>query len=827
MYGVVGISYFWGKTTYGLNSKEIKMNTAIWQTIEQRIVADYGILEDFVSMVTDIVPQLLTNSQRTQLILGLRAQQILELCQLEENAHFNVMEQHLERMNILVKTSAASGHDDPCSTFVDFVKHLLNNPAERKNFFLVCGLAEAYCSHIWVRGRVQPELVITQPQNVFPKNFGPSYNNALRCLMEHFLSRLQSFLPWKPFQQVASTCADVSSVLGDCLKSIYNSDELRTLLQYHKNHSQPGHSDISSDGTCIMSALMCAALKDHCSQETPDWKSFLHVESKTNKGDELRMEIDETHDTVECDSGEVTNSKGNVESQNNDVSCPQLDSCEEGKTLAGSLQFRPVRRNRGLKMKRILVEEKRELDGEEDLPVNKAFSDEDNGSEYSSWSFYSDEDSQSYQSSWSDSSGDDVSEVTPAISSPKLLNLTLVTNDKSSAATSTKFATSQNKVPPIKSQVKCFICNEQVSINLKTHIRTHFPEGQYTCLQCNTRFKLFSSLTTHLEKCYDYGQQSVDPRPAHLLYKCDHCEKAFRYNQSLEAHKRTHNELYCSVCRKVLKDATTLERHKASHTGFQCTRCEVSFTLFKPLRSHYQHFHKISRPFKCNHCPKTFSRLNCLIRHEWRETGHLPFQCNKCTLRFRGDYDLVSHQRVHTKEKPYLCGDCGKTFSQKHNLRRHQRFLHSESKNEKKYFCTECKTSFKEKGALIQHQRRKHLKQLIHYLCPDCGKTLSASSIARHRLIHTGERPLKCTAPDCNKSFLSATEKKKHILMHHSTERPFKCYTCGKGFVTIGLLNEHSKNHSGKKPFVCDICNKAFPKRNSMIRHKKLVHTSS
>lgn len=50
------------------------VSAAIWQIIEHRVVADYGTLEDFVSMVTDVVPELLTNCQRTQLVLGLRAQ---------------------------------------------------------------------------------------------------------------------------------------------------------------------------------------------------------------------------------------------------------------------------------------------------------------------------------------------------------------------------------------------------------------------------------------------------------------------------------------------------------------------------------------------------------------------------------------------------------------------------------------------------------------------------------------------------------------------------------------------------------------------------------
>lgn len=49
------------------------MSAAIWKTIEQRVVAHYGMLEEFVSLVTDIVPDILTVDQRAQLTLGLRA----------------------------------------------------------------------------------------------------------------------------------------------------------------------------------------------------------------------------------------------------------------------------------------------------------------------------------------------------------------------------------------------------------------------------------------------------------------------------------------------------------------------------------------------------------------------------------------------------------------------------------------------------------------------------------------------------------------------------------------------------------------------------------
>ncbi|XP_077359256.1 uncharacterized protein LOC144005146 isoform X2 [Festucalex cinctus] len=731
------------------------VSAAIWQIIEQRVVADYGMLEDFVSMVTDAVPELLTNCQRTQLILGFRAQLILELCRLEGKAHVSDVEQHLDRMNILVKTCVANDHVSPCSTFVDFVKLLRNNPAERDHFFT----------------------------EVFPKEFGPSYDKALKSLLELFLSRLETFLPEQTFQQVASTCGEVSSVLGDCLDTMRSCNALRTLLRYYK-------------------------------QQRP----LRHNESKTTTGNQPRIEFDE----------EIADDEENVESQR------KTDGCVQGKTLDGTSQSRLVRRNRGLRMKTMLSEEKKALGGEEDLPVSKSVSSQmeasivsppdyrdsdDSGSEESSWSFYSDEDSHGSPSSWSVYSGEESSDATSVDSFPNEL-----TSDTQQDKSSKRL---QNKVPRKKShQVKCCICNEQVSTSLMTHVRTHFPDGRYSCPHCNGGFKLFSSLKAHLvKKCYDHAQQPVGPEAGHDLYQCDRCEKAFKYSRSLEAHKRTHDELYCGVCRKILKDAATLERHKASHTEFRCTRCEEAFTLFKPLRRHYQQFHNICRPFKCTCCSKTFSRLEYLIRHEWRDAGHLPLKCNICAMGFKSDYDLISHQRVHTKEKPYLCGVCGKTFSQKTNLRRHHRFLHSERKNEKKYFCAECQTSFKEKGGLIQHHKRKHLNNLIdRCLCPYCGKSFSASSIARHRLMHTGERPFACDAPDCNKSFLTATEQKKHVLMHHSTERPFKCHICGKGFVTVGIRNQHLKIHSGKKPFVCEICVKGFTKRHALNRHKRGVH---
>lgn len=49
------------------------LSAAMWQVTEQRQVKHYGMLEEFVTIVTETVPELLNFRQRAQLILGLRA----------------------------------------------------------------------------------------------------------------------------------------------------------------------------------------------------------------------------------------------------------------------------------------------------------------------------------------------------------------------------------------------------------------------------------------------------------------------------------------------------------------------------------------------------------------------------------------------------------------------------------------------------------------------------------------------------------------------------------------------------------------------------------
>ncbi|KAM9561643.1 uncharacterized protein ACWYII_024584 isoform 3-T6 [Salvelinus alpinus] len=96
------------------------------------------------------------------------------------------------------------------SNFLGLIQTLLKDPDEMEHFF----------------------------QDVFPVEFGPKYDAAIEKLMCQFLSRLEKLLPVSNFQQAAFLLSDVPSVLEECVESMSHPQQLKTLLQYHRDLGQ-------------------------------------------------------------------------------------------------------------------------------------------------------------------------------------------------------------------------------------------------------------------------------------------------------------------------------------------------------------------------------------------------------------------------------------------------------------------------------------------------------------------------------------------------------------------------------------------------------------
>lgn len=210
------------------------LSAAVWQVVQQGQVDHYGMLEEFVTTVTELVPELMSYSQRAQLILGLRARLVLEMCRAEPPADVQTIQPHLDRIKAPV--SSAKDHHETIDlveesevNFVELVHSLLEDPAERNYFF----------------------------QEIYPLYFGPKYDAALEMLVWEFISRLEELMPAPDFTQLAALLGDAPSVLEECLQTFFPPDDMKAVLEHHRNlgHFEEKDPGLLPMDDCILSSL--------------------------------------------------------------------------------------------------------------------------------------------------------------------------------------------------------------------------------------------------------------------------------------------------------------------------------------------------------------------------------------------------------------------------------------------------------------------------------------------------------------------------------------------------------------------------------------------
>ncbi|CAN9512975.1 unnamed protein product [Ophioblennius macclurei] len=142
------------------------------------------------------------------------------------------------------------------------------------------------------------------------------------------------------------------------------------------------------------------------------------------------------------------------------------------------------------------------------------------------------------------------------------------------------------------------------------------------------------------------------------------------------------------------------------------------------------------KPFCCDTCGKSFSKMQLLKKHMIIHTGLKPFVCDVCGKKFNSPSSRDAHKKTHSSEKPHACDFCGKAFSRSADLRRHSRS-------------------------------------------------------------HTGEKPYSCSF--CGQVFPYHTSLKNH-LRRHTGEKPYRCMWCDKGFALKATMKIHTRVHTGEKP---------------------------
>ena len=151
------------------------------------------------------------------------------------------------------------------------------------------------------------------------------------------------------------------------------------------------------------------------------------------------------------------------------------------------------------------------------------------------------------------------------------------------------------------------------------------------------------------------------------------------------------------------------------------------------------------------------------------------------------------------------CPHCLKFFSNPRTCRKHIKSYHGEEKD-KKYDCNICQRQFKTKNGLKSHIENDH----------------------------NSKDPFQCLT--CNKVYQNRNELKRHSMLEgHSypkrretetrVNKDEQCQVCFKK-VGLGSMQRHmEKYHSEKsRTWICDECGRSFKRKDSLFRHRKIVH---
>ncbi|XP_018542602.1 zinc finger protein 132 [Lates calcarifer] len=818
------------------------LSAAMWQLAKQKDVMNYEKLQEFVFMVTEAVPGLINHRQRAQLILGLRARLILELCKGSSRGSVDsqVIQSYLDRLPI---TSANTDYRDAEvktteSTFIALVQSLLKDPVERAYFF----------------------------QEVFPVEYGPQYDAALHVLLWELLSKLEKLLPVPDLKQTAAWLSSAPSVLEECVQS--SPEELGLIFEHYKSSGllKMPYGPSSTIGSCIMSALSIPpsqktnisvgleSIHNYANVLNPvtfvgaDQYSVVAVYTEVEVGEsEVGEEMIESAEVqVHTDFYEeeiVAVSADNVSGEESaslraEETSETVDVAKALETLTKTFALRKESLGQDVltgksndsslnnefatdEGKTTEQHETRDQTDDKRETMEEVKDDFQPGGLESSISSSCTELKDNYESFSSNEEMTDVSCEAPvpeaqqsACSANIRRSSRIQLKTSPSWQETCKFKRSSKEITEEPNMSKAGISVAPSVIAIKGIDKGDSDEMTsiiFTCSQCPfhssdenspPHFHM-QSIRTELYRTLSGAKFTPSPSSTDEIFtsiklfpkgnaeqsKAEPPDNPSKVNVS-QSHGRQ-KALTCETCGKTFTRTSDVRRHQLTHTGerpFHCSQCDRTFQHSWDLAKHESKHHGVAIAFSCQLCRSSFANLRALTVHHKKshsQESRLPQICSICSQSFATSSELLEHRKSHVSSKRYICQQCGEGFD-----------------------------------SLLARSQHRQMHQVKHqFKCPHCEKTYTRrSDVKRHQSIHTGERPYQCN--QCNKRFSLHFMLMKHLRVH-TGERPFQCSHCPKRFTLVSVLARHERMHTGEKPFLCSQCGKGFLSQGELSKHHR------
>ena len=203
---------------------------------------------------------------------------------------------------------------------------------------------------------------------------------------------------------------------------------------------------------------------------------------------------------------------------------------------------------------------------------------------------------------------------------------------------------------------------------------------------------------------------------------------------------------------------------------------------------------------KCGYKTTCHIQLKTHLREKHSEVDQAKVTCETCHKEFRSEAAKIGHiEKVHLNLRPYPCEKCGKCFKELRMLNEHQ-ITHRTEDEKQIFLCNECGTSFERKCYLRNHVSRMHGSREKNYHCEDCQKSfLTSPELKRHvRVYHPEKQDKRYQCPHCQRFLENNSKLTKHVNIVHLKVKAYHCKLCDVFYANGKTLAVHiASKHLG------------------------------